>query len=225
MKVYILMIIGIIGLIGIAVAQLDISHDLSDNEHYFIVGHVYEPYTHDNSVILVNTRTNEFLQVTAIDCDGLKEYLFNLANLHQGWNPDDTFIINYGNETIQFNLLEESVAAQVDINRPDDVDPILILTGFIVIASGGVYYYFRKKKKPEVTTMEETKPEPVQTRSYIDKVFGGTKKAWIILMTLGLLGLYYTQESVPYELLLIYITIVSTYFGAGSVKLGIDSKK
>lgn len=61
-------------------------------------------------------------------------------------------------------------------------------------------------------------------RSIVDKIFGGTKKAWILIMTLGLLGLYYINGDVPDEFILIYITIVSAYFGAGSVKLGMSLK-
>lgn len=62
-------------------------------------------------------------------------------------------------------------------------------------------------------------------RSVIDRVFGGTKKAWILIMTIGILGLYYTRGEVPAGLLLLYTTIISIYFGAGSVKLGMDITK
>lgn len=202
--------------------------DLLDNEHYIIVGHVYEPYSDDNVVTLINTRTNEWLQVVATDDeDGMKEYLFNLANLHSGWTHDDNFTINYGSEFIHFNIIKDSVAYQQDIQRPDDVDPIFILTGFLIIAVGGGYFYMKKKKSnQEAITMEEEPQETTpDTRSWIDKVFGGTKKAILFMLVATVSGSMIMDKPIAPEFIEMTIYLLMIYFGAGSVKLGMNMKK
>lgn len=231
MKFSIILIIGIavLAAIDLATAQPDISHDLFDNEHYIIVGHIYEPYTEDNVVILINTRTGEGLKVTAIDCEhGMKEYLFNLANLHQDWTHNDEFIISYGNETVQFNIMEESISAQVDINRPDDVDPIFIITGsFIIILSGGVYFYMRKKKEySEVTTLTEESKEDTKTGFKLKQDFG-VRALIATLVTTGyivsiLTAIYLdNKEMIPIVTTLytpIVLTVITFYFHGSAVR-------
>lgn len=169
--------IAILILINIVTAQPDISQDLFDNEHYIIVGHVYEPYTQDNIVTLINIRTGESIKVTAINCEhGMKEYLFNLANLHQGWTHEDEFILSYGNFSAQFNIIEDLIAYQQDIQRPADIDPIFILSGFLVVAVGSGYFYMKKKKSnQEVTTLaneSNTEKVTIAERVVVLIIFG-----------------------------------------------------
>ena len=78
--------------------------------------------------------------------------------------------------------------------------------------------------EPEPLKNTDQIKQPAPPMCMVDKIFGGTKKAWILIMTLGLLGLYYAKGEVPNEFILIYIAIVSAYFGAGSVKLGMKQK-
>lgn len=217
-------------------AQPNTNMDLFDNEHYFIVGHVYEPYTQDNVVILINTRTGESLKVTAKDCEcGMKEYLFNLANLHQGWVHDDEFILSYGNTTTQFNIIEGSIAYQQDIQRPPDVDPIYILTGFLIVAVGGGYFYMRRKKvnendnendnetKGSETNMNEEETQQAEVKPcIIDRIFGGTKKALLMLMLLTMIVATLMDKPIPAEFINMATGLMLIYFGAGGVKLGMD---
>lgn len=230
MKFSTILIIGIavLAVINPATAQSDISHDLFDNEHYIVVGHIYEPYTQDNMVVLVNTRTCESMYLTAVDCEdgNMKEYLFNLANLHTGWTHDDNFLIIYGNTTTQFNIIKGSVAYQQDIQRPADVDPIYILTGFIIVAVGGGYFYMKKKKEySEVTTLTEEK-EDTKTRFKLKQDFG-VRALIATLVTTGyivsiLTAIYLdNKELVPVVTTLytpIVLTVITFYFHGSAVR-------
>jgi len=204
---------------------------LFDNEHYVIVGHIYVPYSEDNQVVLTNIQTGEQLTVISIDCEhGLKEYMFNLANLHQGWTHNDTFIINYGSEFIDFKIIKDSRNYQQDIQRPDNVDPIFIFIGFFIIAVGSGYFYMKKKKQitqgEENMTEEDTQEQETSTekQNIIDRIFGGTKKAWVLIATVGLFVAWGLDIDVPTEFFVLYSTVVGIYFGVGGVKLGLETQ-
>lgn len=195
------------------------------DHHQIIVGHIYPPYEADSTVTFTNVRTNEQLQVTAIDCEhGLKEYLFNLANLKNGWKTGDKVTISYGNEFLPFRLDESLRNIQVDINAPADYSPIIIGGAVLIAASGGLYY--RKKKGANI--MEDNdKPteEPVsETKSIVDYIFGGTKKALIMIMLLTIVIGILAGKAIPEEFIEMATYLIMIYFGAGGVKLGMEMK-
>lgn len=195
------------------------------DHHQIIVGHIYPPYEVDSTVTFSNIRTGEQLQVTAIDCEhSLKEYLFNMANLKQGWKSGDLITISYGNEFATSNLDESKRNIQVDINAPADYSPIIIGGAVLIAASGGLYY--RKKKGANI--MEDNdKPteEPVsETKSIVDYIFGGTKKALIMIMLLTIVIGILAGKAIPAEFIEMATYLIMIYFGAGGVKLGMEMK-
>lgn len=173
MKLSTILLIGIVilTLINIVTAQPDIG--LANNDHYFIVGHIYEPYSEDNIVIITNVRTGEQLNEIAIDCEhGVKVYLFNLANLHQGWNNKDEMVITYHNNSTSIIIDDSMTGIQVDLNAPEGYNPIPIIAGTLILSACGSYYYIRRKKgNKEVTTLEEETPSK-QTGFKLFRDFG-----------------------------------------------------
>ena len=65
----------------------------------------------------------------------------------------------------------------------------------------------------------------MEGKDLISYIFGGTKKAWILLFGAALLGCFAYKIDVPSEFVVLYATVVSFYFGAGGVKLGNELKK
>jgi len=129
------------------------AHALSEN--YIIVGHIYPPYISDY-VTVQNQETIEEMTVQIIDCDhNLKEYLFDLANLKQGWHDEDKFIISYGNKSMELIIDSSMAGIQADFNRPLTIPPEPIIVGTILILASGGYYYIRKRKEKEVKEMTE----------------------------------------------------------------------
>lgn len=123
----------------------------SNNNHYIIVGHIYPPYNSD-IVTLRNRVTNEELTVNIINCNhNLKEYLFDLANLKNGWNNNDRLWLFYGNKsellTKEVIINTEFAGIQSDFNAPYDYTPIAVITGTVLILSGSYYYIKRILKK------------------------------------------------------------------------------
>ena len=142
-------ILKIIISIGLLLLVTATTHALSEN--YIIVGHIYEPYLSDY-VTLRNQVTDEEMTVQIIDCDhNLKEYLFDLANLRNGWNNGDRLWLFYGNESRLFMIeviVDDSMAGiQADFNRPTDIEPIVIIAGTVLILASGGYYYIKRKIK------------------------------------------------------------------------------
>jgi len=221
--------IGIILLIfttGYAEAQEGTVTERMNDTHYLVVGHIYEPYTQDNIVILTNIRTGKHLQVTAISCEhDLKEYLFNLANLKDGWNREDIIVISYGNQSTVINILVDSVGAQVDLNKPSNWDPILILAGSsLVVLSGGIYFYMKRKKiHNEEYIMEESKE--IEKKGF--KLFNdfGVRALIATMMVLGYIGsaaltVYTGNEEMLRNVTTIYSPIIMaiiTFYFMGSV--------
>jgi len=65
----------------------------------------------------------------------------------------------------------------------------------------------------------------MERKNLISYIFGGTKKAWILLFGAALLSSFACEIEVPSEFIVLYATVVSFYFGAGGVKLGNELKK
>ena len=141
-------IIKIIISIGLLLLVTANTYALSEN--YIIVGHIYPPYISDY-VTVQNQETSEEMTVQIIDCDhDLKEYLFDLANLKQGWHDEDKFIISYGNKSMELIIDSSMAGIQADFNRPLTIPPEPIIVGTILILASGGYYYIRKRKEKEV---------------------------------------------------------------------------
>jgi len=141
-------------ILSIGLLLLMTSNTYALSEHYIIVGHIYPPYISDN-VTLRNQATNEELTIQIIDCEhNLKEYLFDLVNLKNGWNNGDRLWLFYGNESRLFTIeviVDNSMAGiQADFNRPLTIPPEPIIVGTILILASGGYYYIRKRKEKEV---------------------------------------------------------------------------
>lgn len=139
----------IIVIISLSLYNYPSSAMINNNNHYIIVGHIYQPYNSD-TVILRNQVTTEELTVNIINCNhNLKEYLFDLANLKKGWNNNDRLWLFYGNEsnslTKEIIVNTEFAGIQLDFNAPYDYTPIAVVTGTFLILSGSYYYIKRKK--------------------------------------------------------------------------------
>ena len=162
-------------IISISLLLLMSTNTCALSENYIIVGHIYKPHLSDH-VTVRNQVTNEELTVQIIDCDhNLKEYLFDLANLKDGWNNGDRLWLFYGNESRLFTIeviADNSMAGiQADFNRPTNIEPIVIIAGTILIlASGGYYYIKRKRKEEEVITMVELTDTGKETVTVAERV-------------------------------------------------------
>lgn len=116
------------------------------SNNYIIVGHIYPP----NDVLTIsleNLRTSEIFTVDIRNGNNnLKEYLFDLANLKQGWRNNDNLLLNYNGTKTVLVVDSQYVGIQKDINAPTDYIPIVIITGAVlIIVVGGTYYYIKSK--------------------------------------------------------------------------------
>ena len=203
MKFSIILIMSLMILLFIQIVNAEETNTLFDNEHYLIVGHIYEPYSEDNVVMLTNVRTGEQLNKIAIECEhSFKVYLFNLANLHQGWINKDGIIITYHNNFTSIVIDDSMTGIQADLNTSEEYDPIPIITGTILIfiSCGGYYYIKRKSKlKGDGINMNEEETEPItqETGFKLYRDFG--VRAWIATLvilgyTISVIGCVYTNN-------------------------------
>lgn len=119
-----------------------------NSNHYIVVGHIYPEYISDY-VTLRNQATDEELTVSIIECNhNIKEYLFDIANLKQGWNNGDILWLFYGNEsklyTIEVKIDDSMAGIQADFNRPPTIPPEAVVVGTILILVGSGYYYIKR---------------------------------------------------------------------------------
>lgn len=134
-------------IIFVSLLLLSASITYAQPNHYVIVGHIYPPYISDH-VTLTNQATNEELTVQTRDCDHtLKEYLFELANLKQGWHDGDKFVVSYGNKSMELIIDTSMAGIQADFNRPPIIAPEPIIAGAILILALGASYYYIKRRK------------------------------------------------------------------------------
>ena len=170
MKNNTILIIVIIVLVGLTSLTMTGRADIMENEHYFIMGHIYEPYN-NTYVTIENTRTMEIQIIELIDCEHeLKEYLFDLANLKQGWLNTDDIIITYDDESVKIKINKNTIKIQLDFNQPNDYIPISIITGAVLILSGR--YYIKRRK--QIMSEENAETENIKTntqKNYRPKFF------------------------------------------------------
>ena len=154
MKFNVILIIVIIILIGLTSLS---EANVIENKHYIVVGHVYPSYE-SNYITIENIRTMEILKIQLIDCEHeLKEYLFDLANLKQGWNKFDKIIITYDNNSYTVMLNNPNgLGYQQDFNAPIGYIPIAIVSGTILIAVGTGYYikYGKEQTKKKCSNIK-----------------------------------------------------------------------
>ena len=139
--------------IGLVVAQYP----------YMLCGHVYDDegnLVEGIEVTLLNQHTNE-TQTFITNEKG--EYLIDCLNFKQGFQNGDTITISCEFDSVDVIINTEYEGIQADMNRSEDVDPVPIITGTILVAAAsGAYYYIKRKvksKEEEEVKMEEKKEE------------------------------------------------------------------
>ena len=197
-------------------------------EHKIITGHIYEPWTND-IVTIENIRTGELLSIEIKQDEepDEKEYLVNIANFKAGWTYSDTFNVTYGNTTIQIQMTKGDVGVQIDFNTPTDYIPTAVLAGTVLILSATKLYY-RIRRKSLMSEEPETKTDPVNTAEskneqpqefipYFDRIFGGTKRGWIMITSGFLFVAIGMGILAPDELLKIFQVVIAMWFGIGGI--------
>lgn len=134
----IIMILALLLLVGVAAAQTP----------YLLCGHVYDEegaLSEGIEVTLLNQRTGE-TQTFITNERG--EYLIDCLNYKQGFQNKDAITISCTYDSINAIINTDYEGIQADMNRPDDIDPVPIIAGTILVAAaGGAYFYLKRRGK------------------------------------------------------------------------------
>lgn len=210
----------VIGLILLTCVNTIVNASVLDNEHYIICGHVYEPYTHD-TVMIENTRTSEVLEIKLQQFEpNKKEYQVTIANFELGWKWSDIVTITYGNQTLPIELIEGDIGAQIDFNRPTDIEPTTVLAGTILILSASGLYYriIRKESKNLKGDKHMTENEQTDIVEKKDTPLGlptGSIRAILAILGLIAMGVFeFYGKPMSGEMTTVIVALVMTFVGA-----------